>query len=39
MSTFPLKNNCFVTSVTLLSLCKLGPDSMNMEPETLRDAF
>ena len=28
-----------MSSVTLLSLCKLGPESMSMEPETLRDAL
>lgn len=36
---FPLKNNCFVTSIALTGLRHLGPESMDYEPEILRDAF
>ena len=35
----PLKNNCFVTSIALVGLKHLGPESMTYEPEILRDAF
>lgn len=35
----PLKNNCFVTSIALVGLKHLGPESMEYEPEILRDAF
>lgn len=35
----PLKNNCFVTSIALVGLKHLGPESMSYEPEILRDAF
>lgn len=35
----PLKNNCFVTSIALVGLKHLGPESMAYEPEILRDAF
>lgn len=35
----PLKGDCFVTSVALLGLRHLGPESMAYEPEILRDAF
>lgn len=39
MSIFPLKNSCFVTSVTLASLKAFGLESLDWEPEILRDAF
>lgn len=35
----PLNNNCFVTSIALVGLKRLGPDSMTYEPEILRDTF
>ena len=39
MSTFPLTKECFVTSVTLTALKTFGLDSLEWEPEILRDAF
>lgn len=39
MSTFPLTKECFVTSVALSALAKFGLESLEWEPEILRDAF
>ena len=38
MSEFPLKKDCFVSSVTLAALNKLGFESLEWEPLILRDA-
>lgn len=39
MSTFPLSSQCFVTSVALPAIRKFGLESLDWEPEILRDAF
>lgn len=39
MSTFPLSSQCFVSAVTLPALKKFGLESLEWEPEILRDAF
>ena len=39
MSTFPLTKECFVTAVTLPALKAFGLESLDWEPEILRDAF
>ena len=39
MSDFPLTKECFVTSVTLSAIRKFGLESLDWEPEILRDAF
>lgn len=39
MSDFPLKNDCFVTSITLAGLKKLGLESLDWDPYILRDSF
>ena len=39
MSDFPLTKECFVTSVTLPAIRKFGLESLDWEPEILRDAF
>jgi len=35
---FPLKRDCFVTSITLAALAKLGPSILDMDPLLVRDA-
>lgn len=39
MSEWPLSKECFVTSVTLATLKAFGLESLDWEPEILRDAF
>lgn len=39
MSDIPLKKDCFVTSMTVMGLKKLGMESLEWEPMVLRDAF
>lgn len=39
MSDWPLNKECFVTSITLAALKKFGLESLDWEPEILRDAF
>lgn len=39
MSEWPLSKECFVTPVTLAALKKFGLESLEWEPEILRDAF
>lgn len=39
MSDFPLTKECFVTSLVLPALKKFGFESLDWEPEILRDAF
>ena len=39
MSDFPLNKECFVTSLVLPALKKFGFESLDWEPEILRDAF
>jgi hypothetical protein len=39
MSDWPLNKECFVTSITLAALKKFGLESLEWEPEILRDAF
>ena len=39
MSEWPLSKECFVTSVTLAALKAFGLESLDWEPEILRDAF
>ena len=39
MSDFPLNKECFVTSLVLPTLKKFGFESLDWEPEILRDAF
>lgn len=39
MTQFPLKTDCFVSSITLLALKKLGLESLSWDPEILRDAL
>ena len=39
MSTFPLTKECFVTSVALTAVKTFGLESLEWEPEVLRDAF
>ena len=39
MSPIPLKIDCFVSSVTLMGLKALTMESLDWEPEILRDAF
>lgn len=39
MSKFPLDRNCFVTSVTLPFCRKFGPEALDWDPYTVRDAF
>ena len=39
MSDFPLTKECFVTAVTLPAIRKFGLESLDWEPEILRDAF
>ena len=36
---FPLKNNCFVSSITALALKTFGLESLEWEPRILRDAI
>ena len=38
MSDFPLKKDCFVTSITLATLRSLGLESLDWDPLILRDA-
>jgi len=39
MSKLPLKRDCFVTSITLATLNRLGQDALEYDPLVLRDAF
>lgn len=39
MTEIPLKKDCFVTSLALMGVRHLGPESLDWEPEILRDAF
>lgn len=39
MSRLPLDRNCFVTSITLATLSKLGLGALDMDPLMVRDAF
>ena len=39
MSRLPLDRNCFVTSITLATLSKLGLVALDMDPLMVRDAF
>jgi hypothetical protein len=39
MSDFPLNRECFVTPLALTAIKKFGPESLEWEPEILRDAF
>lgn len=39
MSTLPLTKDCFVSPLALVSLRKFGLESLEWEPEVLRDAF
>ena len=39
MIDIPLRSNCFVSSITVMALKKLGLESLEWEPMILRDAF
>ena len=39
LTKIPLKKDCFVTSMALMALRKLGPESLEWDPLILRDAF
>lgn len=39
MSKLPLKRDCFVTSITLATLKRLGQEALEYDPLVLRDAF